>query len=435
MAENAEAEQSTQFVVNAVVITYIGELAGQYSDLVTVSAELVELSSMSPIGGRTVTFSIGDQIVTAATNQLGVASATIVLSQPAGSYAVTAEFAGDDVYIGGATTASFQMDLEDAVLDYTGSTVIPTTSTTIWMRVTVYDAQDGSRGDLTKLTITMKIFAIPLTSTPLMVVSHVPVMATDDAGVGVAEVASIPINLQENSYLIEIELDTAAENYYQAPSTSHTHSPLTIYFPSPSSFTYGAGEVNDPTAGSGDFSFNVRYLKGSIKGSSVYIYMADGFEYIIKDSAWLGFAIEGKHAYFESKCVVQKYDPSTGLVVWSEGNYKMRVDTWDNSKGGGTDSYWLRVLNKNGVAYHTAGGTSPLGNLLSGQVVVVAIPSRANATSLMPPTCGLTSGVNVALVLFLVMLAMFLGRILLQNQGRPLVRRTLRLLAVPGMLE
>jgi hypothetical protein len=63
------------------------------------------------------------------------------------------------------------------------------------------------------------------------------------------------------------------------------------------------------------------------------------------------------------------YNPATGELVWSNGNYTFRVDAWDNNKPGGTDIYQIRVLDKNGVAFHMA-GFNPYGYLQGGNIVI-----------------------------------------------------------------
>ena len=124
------------------------------------------------------------------------------------------------------------------------------------------------------------------------------------------------------------------------------------------------------TGSKGNFGFVVRYNKSKqVKGQSVYVYRYGGWDYIVKSNAWTGLAIENTRAYFEGKCTIQMYNPATGELVWSNGNYTFRVDTWDNSTTGGIDIYQIRVLDKNGVIYHMA-GFNPYGYLQGGNIVI-----------------------------------------------------------------
>jgi len=105
------------------------------------------------------------------------------------------------------------------------------------------------------------------------------------------------------------------------------------------------------------------------------VYRSNGYDYMFKSTAWIGFGISGGHAYFQGKGTIQKIDPATGLVVWSDGNYQFRVDAWDNTgttNHNGIDTYQIIILDKNGVPYHIAGGQPPgsAGDLQGGNIVV-----------------------------------------------------------------
>ena len=346
-----------------VTLTYTGDTTGQYSDLATVSASLTVTETGQPLQGKTITFTIGTQSATAITNETGIAATTITLTQPASAPGVIVEFAGDTVYLPRTVQELFILNREDATVDYTGDTVVPTTAKTISLRATVFDSPDGYWGDLTKIQVTFSIYAGLLGSTPFMTVPPVPVSQTDMVGVGVA-VATIDI-LPENGYLIIVCIDS--NDYYEGPTSDAT--PLTVYEPS-GDFVTGGGWIRDPSGSKGNFGFNVKYTKsGRPQGHSVYVYREDGWDYIVKSNAWIGLAIDGNHAYFEAKCVVQKYNPATGELVWAEGNYKFRVDVWDNDSDGGVDLYQIRVLGKYGVLYHKA-GFDPLGELQGGNIVI-----------------------------------------------------------------
>ena len=191
----------------------------------------------------------------------------------------------------------------------------------------------------------------------------VPVSPTEMPGVGVAVVAID--NLPENGYLIVVSVDN--NDYYEGPTSDPI--PLTMYEPT-GAFVTGGGWMWDPTGSKGNFGFNVKYTRsGEPRGHSVYVYRDGGWDYIVKSNAWIGLAIEEGHAYFEAKCVVQKYNPATEEIVWDEVNYKFRVDVWNNDSDGGVDIYQIRVLDKNGVVFHEA-GFDPLGELQGGNIVI-----------------------------------------------------------------
>lgn len=359
---NVEGTQTVWIVVNATSLTYSGDTTGQYSDPVTVEATLIDMASQQPISSKTITFTIGTQSITSLTNNSGTATASIVLDQPAGTCAVDATFMGDVDYLGSSDSEQFVIQKENATVEYTGETVVPTTAKTINLRATIFESQDGSLGDLSKMKATFSIYAGQLGSV-YMTIQAIPVSQTEMPGIGVA-VATIN-NLPENGYLIIVSID--ANDYYSGPTSDPTT--LTVYEPT-ESFVTGGGWIRDPTGSKGNFGFNVKYTKsGKPQGHSIYVYRQGEWDYIVKSSAWTGLAIDGNHAYFEGKCVVQKYNPETGELLWAEGNYQFRVDTWDNTPNGGIDVYQIRIRDKNGVVYHEA-GFSPYGYLQGGNVIV-----------------------------------------------------------------
>jgi hypothetical protein len=362
MADNIEDAQSVWIIVNSTSLTYSGDTSGQYSDSVTVQAVLIDLATQLRICGKTMVFAIGSQSIVSVTDNSGVATASIVLNQPSGTYTVDSAFTGDLDFLGSFDSEQFVIRKENATLEYTGETVVPTTAKTINLRATIFESQDGLLGDLTKMKVTFSIYAGQLGSV-YKTISGIPVSKTDAPGIGVA-VTTID-NLPENGYLIIVSID--ANDYYRGPTSDPTV--LTVYEPT-GSFVTGGGWIWDPTGSKGNFGFNVKYTKsGKPQGHSIYVYREGGWDYIIKSNAWIGFAIDGNHAYFEAKCVVQKYNPETGELLWAEGNYQFRVDVWDNDSNGAIDVYQIRVRDKNGVVYHEA-GFDPYGELQGGNIVI-----------------------------------------------------------------
>ncbi len=69
------------------------------------------------------------------------------------------------------------------------------------------------------------------------------------------------------------------------------------------------------------------------------------------------------------ECVLQQYDLETGELVWSEGNYKFRVDVWDNDEDEGVDVLQIRVYDKIGLLWYEA-GFDPYGFLQGGNIVI-----------------------------------------------------------------
>ncbi|MFX1365501.1 MAG: PKD domain-containing protein [Promethearchaeota archaeon] len=367
-AGNAEGMKSLDVIVNTCDLTYIGDTSGFYSDPVQLQAKLFDVVTGDPISGKTIIFTIGSQTVSVVTDSSGVASIELILLQPAGDfYTVTAVFEGDGMYLADSDSAGFTIEKEFVVLTYTGSTVIPTTVDTITLRVTVYDDADLYWGDLNKIYVTFYIYDCPMPDSLVPKESYGPFMVefTFVDGVGVFEI-EVP-NLPENCYLIKVVFSPGLNDYYQGDSSDLVA--LTIYEPT-GDFVTGGGWIWDETGRKGNFGFNVKYKKNGLpKGQAIYVYREGDWEYIIKSNAWEGMAIIGNHSFFEAKCVVQKYNSKTGELAWSEGNYRMRVDVWDEYNDEGDDVFQIKVYDKIGQIYHRA-GFDPLGILQGGNIVI-----------------------------------------------------------------
>ncbi len=82
---------------NTTVLTYIGHLSVVVNNQATLTAILTN-SSGRGISGKTITFTIGSQSITATTNGSGRASVKMLVTQLPGVYTVNAGFNGDNTY-------------------------------------------------------------------------------------------------------------------------------------------------------------------------------------------------------------------------------------------------------------------------------------------------------------------------------------------------
>jgi PKD repeat protein len=106
--EGACGSSTTQVVVSkrTATTTYTGPNTSRPSKTVTLSATVVD-DLGQPVAGRTVTFILGAQTISATTNSSGVASAMLKLTQKQGTFTVTASFAGDAKYVGSTNSQTF----------------------------------------------------------------------------------------------------------------------------------------------------------------------------------------------------------------------------------------------------------------------------------------------------------------------------------------
>lgn len=96
-----------------------GATSADFHDPATVAATLTD--SAGPIAGQSVTFTLnGAETCTATTNASGVASCSITPQEAAGSYPLTATFAGDATDLGTSASASFTVTHEETTTTYTG---------------------------------------------------------------------------------------------------------------------------------------------------------------------------------------------------------------------------------------------------------------------------------------------------------------------------
>ena len=367
-AGNVEAFQSIAIVVNASVLTYTGDICGNYSDPTYLEARLIDVATQQPIAGKMIHFEVGGQTNSTTTNSTGYAKVTIVLNQQNGTYPVMAWFDGDVEYlVSSSQTYEFTIEKETAYVEYTGNTVVPTTVETITLRATVFDDVDGFWGDLTKVYVTFRIYAVPIDPlAPIQTYGPYTVEVTEVDGVGVF-IIEVP-SLSENGYLIQISFDCDSNDYYQGPKSDLIN--IVVYEPT-GDFVTGGGWIWDSSGNKGNFGFNVKYKKNGLpKGQAVFVYRVGDWHYIVKSNAWLGMAIVGSHSFFEAKCVVQQYNSETGEMLWDEGNYNLRIDVWDNAEEEEVDDvFQIRVYDKNGLLYYEA-GFDPYGFLQGGNIVI-----------------------------------------------------------------
>ncbi len=366
VAGNEEAIQSVTIIVNATTIHYVGETSGVYSDPVHLKATLVDLASQSPIPGATVVFSIGNQFVSAITDSDGNASAILILEQPAGVYTVSALFDEGDVYLASSDQTDFIIHRENAEVHYTGSTVVPTTAESIWLRATVFDDDDGYWGNLTTVYVT---FCIYLTTndeiTLLQSVGPYAVEMANIEGVG-STVGEIP-NLPEGDYLVVVILEKEYNNYYEAPDSEGVS--ITVFAPT-RDFVTGGGWIWDKNGQRSHFAFVIRYDKrGMTKGQVVYTYIEGDWLHIVKSRTILGLAIEEEHAFFEGTGFIVKLNLRTGCLIWTNEEYMFRIDVWDKGKRGREDVFQIRILDPHGIVYHE-NGFDHSGNLGGGNITI-----------------------------------------------------------------
>jgi hypothetical protein len=213
-----------------------------------------------------------------------------------------------------------------------------------------------------------------LGNTPDITIGGVPVDANGDA------LTFLP-GLTADTYVVKVKID-ANNGYWTAnPVGLGT---INVAIGTNDQQTAGGGWVPDSESANGkaNFGFTVRNDKGTPKGNSIFIFRGtDGFNYVVKNTSWQGgflnFSTEPgtsilNRSSFKGRCVVQKIDRATGLVVSSLGNFTFTVDARDGDlllpRQG--DAYAITILDNNGLIWRRVGTPAALLPLGGGNVIV-----------------------------------------------------------------
>lgn len=106
-------------------LTYTGALIGDFHDPATVSARLTLTGTGAPINGQSVVFTLNNtETCTATTNADGVATCQITPNEPAGTYPLTAAFAGSKAPLPSNAGVEFVVTKEETSLACTGDATV-----------------------------------------------------------------------------------------------------------------------------------------------------------------------------------------------------------------------------------------------------------------------------------------------------------------------
>ena len=110
--ESRDASGSVVIARKATTLSYTGTLKGAPNKVATLSGVLTDATGKA-LAGRTIVFVLGSQSVTGVTNDQGVATASLKLTQKNGNYPLTATWApsGTDAvrYVGSVASATFKL--------------------------------------------------------------------------------------------------------------------------------------------------------------------------------------------------------------------------------------------------------------------------------------------------------------------------------------
>lgn len=104
----AQSQTTVTVHQRSTTTAYTGPLSSLPSKNVTLTASVVDQFAQ-PVVGRTVTFQLGTQSISATTNGAGLATATIKLNQKKSVVNVSASFAGDSMYTNSSNALPFKI--------------------------------------------------------------------------------------------------------------------------------------------------------------------------------------------------------------------------------------------------------------------------------------------------------------------------------------
>lgn len=314
--------------VNAPTTTTVPAVSGQYSDQVTLKANVT--NAVCP--GGSVEFKVNGSVVGSAPVTSGSATLPYTIPLAKGSYPIVATYSSSSPGTGSVGSGTLTVAKEDAIV--TPSTSNPAsvkvnspggTAGPITLCATVNETNDESLGDISLAT------PVTFTLTPVAPgTTIVRTATTTGGGVGGTLTACVTLtNVPVNVYDVGISV---GGNYY----TGSGSDVLAVYDPS-LGFVTGGGTIshNGVTA---NFGFNVRYRKNGVPEGE-FLYNECGANNVkLKSTSMQSLSIVGNTAVFISKGTLN------GI-----GNHKFRVTVVDNGEPGRNDLFGLQVTNPGGA--------------------------------------------------------------------------------------
>jgi len=375
-----------------------------YSDNVTLVAQITPYNCSGAVIDGTVTFKIGTFVLgTAPVASDGSATLTVALTEPTldpgnptngplkpGAKTVTACFGGSSnsgPYLPSTSTQinNLTVRCEKAVLDYIGNELVATVSTTnltanIDLRVAIQDIADGSRGDIRNARVRFVFDGVE-------VLPYTPITTLIDQYTGVVSKAVTKV-LSGTSTSEVYELKVYVNNYYCSDVLCV---PITVYVPT-GDFITGGGHIK-PTNSAGllpsdltsntNFGFNVKYNKKgtSLQGKLNFIWRSGGKTYQAKSTAIDALGVDVSNpavatANFTSKCTVTDItDPDNPITTGPNlgGNRIMQVTMTDRGEPGiNSDDIGFALWNGNTLVYSSKWiATNTVNTLLAGGNLVI----------------------------------------------------------------
>ncbi len=336
----------------ATTVAYTGSASVQVSDPAALAAHVADSAGL-PVGGVSLSFSIGSRSSSAATSSGGDASASLVPDGPPRATTVEASFAGNAAYLPSSASAPFTVLPERITVTFTGThlTVASGASAAVTLSASVAEEADGSLGGaLGGVTVTFT----DLSGTALCsagVSPSSPGQGTASCTTGALALGSRALVVKAASASYAGLVDVGAFTVAQVPSGAAA----------------GAGR-----AGGDDFAFRaVPAKKGAPAGDAVHVRRSGGSALV---------EVAGSLTSMSRTCSTGKVRSCSATIVtapaarWSVnlsdgtvssvgGAPAVQVSATDNAEpsGAGADTYGVNIASPD--AYSLAPAMLSAGNI------------------------------------------------------------------------
>jgi RHS repeat-associated protein len=143
-----------KWVAVPTVLTYTGDVAGEYNDPMSLAARLTDATSGAPVSGKTLTFNFGGQTYAATTDSSGTARVSVTPTMTPGAVALTVSFAASGSYTGSSVSLFVNVVRDESAIRYTGKTAVANgTTQTLTALLTDPDGGEPLTGRLVTFTI------------------------------------------------------------------------------------------------------------------------------------------------------------------------------------------------------------------------------------------------------------------------------------------
>jgi hypothetical protein len=209
-------------------LTYTGDTEGIYSDGITISASLMDISDPGnpvPVEGKLIIFNFEQESLSEWTDALGIATrASSATPDECDDLTISTMFEGDCTYLGDEDSEDFELLPEDAGAEYTGTAIAATKNSftndfTVMLRGIILDDDDDSTGDISKANARFIVNGVP-------VCSFMPVIRLNEENQTVGVIEYEWAGLLKNNpslYDVQIEINSC---FYEGLTITY---PLTVY--------------------------------------------------------------------------------------------------------------------------------------------------------------------------------------------------------------